>query len=85
MIYSGGGDDIQHVAPGDASDKVREGRVLDQVVKLEAVCCGHELNSALCDCPGSQSFCLCANLVDHDDLWHVILHRLNHHLVLVIG
>ena len=41
-----------------------------------------ELNAALCDRAGGRSLELGPDLVDHDDLRHVVLHRLDHHGVL---
>src|SRR5450759_142092 len=66
----------------DAADQVRQGRIQHQVVEVVAVGRADELHAALGDRSGGLSFQFRPDLVDDDDLGHVVLDRLDHHLVL---
>ncbi len=66
----------------DAADQVGERRVQHQVVEVVAVRRPDQLDAALGDRPGGHRLQLRPDLVDHDDLGHVVLDRLDHHLVL---
>ena len=66
----------------DAADKVRQRRVQHQVVEVVAVGGADQLDAALGDRPGGLGLQLGPDLVDDDDLGHVVLDRLDHHLVL---
>ena len=46
---------------------------------------GHEHHAPLGNRAGRQGLELGADFIDHDDLGHVVLHRLDHHLVLELG
>ena len=73
------------VAEGDAldpADEVGQGRVEHQVVEVVAVRRADELDAALGDRAGGLGLELRPDLVDDDDLGHVVLDRLDHHLVL---
>ena len=67
---------------GDAAHQVGEGRVHQQVLERLAVRGADQLHAALGDRARGQRFGLGADLVDHDDLRHVVLDRLDHHVVL---
>ena len=66
----------------DAADEVGERRVQHEVVEVVAVGRADELHAALGDGAGGGRLQLRADLVDDDDLGHVVLHRLDHHVVL---
>ena len=66
----------------DPADEVGQGRVEHQVVEVVAVRRADELDAALGDGAGGLRLELRADLVDDDDLGHVVLDRLDHHLVL---
>ena len=66
----------------DAADEVRERRVEHQVVEVVAVRRADQLDAALGDRAGGLRLQLGPDLVDDDDLGHVVLDRLDHHLVL---
>ena len=69
----------------DAADEVGQRRVEHQVVEVVAVRRADELDAALGDRPGRLRLELRPDLVDDDDLGHVVLDRLDHHLVLERG
>src|SRR5664280_2203703 len=56
----------------DPADQVGEGRVQHQVVQVVAVGRPDQLDAALGDRPRGQRLQLRADLVDHDDLGHVV-------------
>ena len=60
----------------------RQRRVEHQVVEVVAVGRADQLDAALGDRPGRLGLELGPDLVDDDDLGHVVLDRLDHHLVL---
>jgi len=64
------------------ADQVGERWVQHQVVQAVAMCRTDQLNATFCDGSRRDRFRLGADLVDDDHLWHVILHRLDHHEVL---
>ena len=66
----------------DAAQQVVERRVDEQVFQRVAVRGRNELDAALGDGARRNRFELYANLVDDDDLRHVVLDRLDHHRVL---
>ncbi len=66
----------------DAADQVRQRRVEHQVVEVVAVRGADQLHAALGDRARRLRLELGADLVDDDDLGHVVLDRLDHHLVL---
>ena len=66
------------------ADQVGERWVQHQVVQAIAVCRPNELNATLCNGARRDRFGLRADLVNDDHLWHVILHRLDHHQVLAL-
>ncbi len=66
----------------DPADQVGQRRVQHQVVEVVAVGRPDELHAAFGDGAGGDRLQLRPDLVDHDDLGHVVLHRLDHHLVL---
>ena len=66
----------------DAADQVRQRRVQHQVFERVAVRGGDELHAALGDRARRGRLELGADLVDDDDLGHVVLDRLDHHRVL---
>ena len=66
----------------DPADEVRQGRVEHEVVEVVAVGRADELDAALGDRPRGLGLQLGPDLVDDDDLGHVVLDRLDHHLVL---
>ncbi len=66
----------------DPADQVGQSRVQHEVVQVVAVGGSNELDAALGDGPGGGSLKLRPDLVDDDDLRHVVLDRLDHHLVL---
>ena len=66
----------------DPADEVGQGRVEHQVVEVVAVRRADQLDAALGDRPRGLRLELGADLVDDDDLGHVVLDRLDHHLVL---
>ena len=67
----------------DAADQVGEGRVQHQVFERVAVGRADQLHAALGDGAGGGGLQLGADLVDDDHLGHVVLHRLDHHRVLL--
>ena len=69
----------------DAADEVGERGVQDQVFQRVAVRRRDELDAALSDGAGRLRLELAPDLVDDDHLRHVVLHRLDHHLVLQRG
>ena len=66
----------------DAADEVRQRRVQHEVVEVVAVGGADQLDATLGDRARGGGFELRADLVDDDDLRHVVLDRLDHHLVL---
>ena len=66
----------------DAADEVRQRRVEHQVVEVVAVRGPDQLDAALRDRACRLRLELGPDLVDDDDLGHVVLDRLDHHLVL---
>ena len=66
----------------NAADQVAEGGVLEQIAKGVAMGRGHQHHAPLGDRAGRLGLQLRADLIDHDDLGHVVFHRLDHHLVL---
>ena len=66
----------------NAAHKVGQRGVHDEIVQRVAVRRRHQLHAAL----RNRARCVCvrlrANLVDDDDLRHVVLHRLDHHRML---
>ena len=66
----------------DPADEVGQGRVEHEVVEGVAVGGADQLDAALGDRPGGLGLELGPDLVDDDDLGHVVLDRLDHHLVL---
>jgi len=64
------------------ADQVGERWVQHQVVQAIAVCRANDLNATFSDGSRSDRLGLRADLVYDDHLWHVILHRLDHHEVL---
>ena len=69
----------------DAAHQVGEGRVEHQVVEGVAVRGAHQLHAPLGDGPCGRRLQLGPALVDDDHLGHVVLHRLDHHRVLLGG
>ena len=69
----------------DPADEVGQGRVEHQVVEVVAVGGADQLDAALGDRPRGLRLELGPDLVDDDDLGHVVLDRLDHHLVLERG
>ena len=69
----------------DPADQVGQGRVEHQVVEVVAVGRPDQLDAALGDRASGLRLELGPDLVDHDDLGHVVLDRLDHHLVLERG
>ncbi len=63
----------------DAADEVGQRRVHYQVLQSVAMCCAHQLHSALGNSSGCFGFEFSAYFVNNDDLGHVILHCFNHH------
>ena len=73
------------IAQGDALDaahQIGQRRVHHQVVQRVAVGRADELHAALGDGARRRRLQLGADLVDDDDLGHVVLHGLDHHRVL---
>ena len=68
----------------DPTDQVGERWVQHQVVKVVAVRRADQLHAALSNGARSNGLRLRTNLVNDDHLWHVVLHRLNHHQVLTL-
>jgi hypothetical protein len=66
----------------DPADQIRQRGVEHQVVEVVAVRRPDQLHAAFGDRPGGGSFEFRADLVDDDDLRHVVLDRLDHDLVL---
>ena len=66
----------------DAADEVGQRRVEHQVVEAVAVRRADELDAALGDRARGRRLELRPDLVDDDDLGHVVLDRLDHHRVL---
>src|ERR1035437_307346 len=66
----------------DAADQVRQRRVEHQVVEVVAMGRADQLDAALGDGPGGLSLQLGPDLIDDDDLGHVVLDCLDHDLVL---
>ena len=69
----------------DPADQVGERGVEHQVVEVVAVGRADELHAAFRDRAGCLRLQLRPDLVDDDDLGHVVLDRLDHHLVLEAG
>jgi hypothetical protein len=69
----------------DPADEIGQGRVEHQVVEVVAMGRADELDATLGDGAGRGGFQLRADLVDDDDLWHVVLDGFDHHLVLHRG
>ncbi len=69
----------------DAADEIRERGVQHQVVEVVAVRGADELHAALGDGAGGDGLQLRADLVDDDDLGHVVLDGLDHDRVLTVG
>ena len=67
----------------DAAEQVVEGGVDQQVVEVGAVRGADQLHAALGDGARRHRLQLGADLVDDDDLRHVVLDRLDHHRVLL--
>ena len=63
-------------------DEIAQGGVLEEVVEGVAVRGGDELYAPLRDRAGRQRLRFGADLVDDDDLRHVVFHGLDHHRVL---
>ena len=77
-----------HIAQGNglyAADEIGQGRVLDQILQLAAVGRGNQPHAPLGNRTGRVGFGLGPDLIDHNDLGHVVFDRLNHDLVLQIG
>mmetsp|Transcript_2519 Transcript_2519/g.5651 ORF Transcript_2519/g.5651 Transcript_2519/m.5651 type:complete len:500 (+) Transcript_2519:372-1871(+) len=68
---------------GDAAHQVRQRGVLDEVLQQLPVRGAHQLHPALGDGAARQRLLHGADLVHDDHLRHVILHRLDHHAVLL--
>jgi len=66
----------------DATDEIGEGRVKHQILERLSVGRADQLNASLCDSAARERLRLGANFVDYDDFRHVVLHRLDHHIVL---
>jgi hypothetical protein len=66
----------------NSTHQVGKGGIFDQVGQLIAVGRGHQNHTPLSDGTGCLGLQLGTNLIDHDDFWHVVFHRLDHHLVL---
>ena len=64
------------------TDQVGERWVQHQVVQAVAVCRTDQLHATFSDGSRRNRFGFGADLINDDHLWHVILHRLNHHQVL---
>jgi hypothetical protein len=69
----------------DAAHQIAQGRVLQQVVQGDAVGGTDQLHPALGNRARRGRLQLAADLVDDDHLGHVVLHRFDHHLMLVFG
>src|SRR5438876_7811266 len=69
----------------DAPQQIVQGRVDQQVLQRIAVRRRHQLHAPLSDGARRRRLQLGADLVDDDHLWHVVLHRLDHHGVLQGG
>ena len=69
----------------DAADEVRQGRVHQQIFQRIAVGRADKLHAALGDGAGGKRLLLDADLVNDDHFGHVVLDRLDHDGVLVIG
>ena len=61
------------------TDKVTQGRIHDQVVQRVSMSGGHKLHPTLGDGTCCLSLELGTDLIDHNDLGHVVFHRLNHY------
>ena len=66
----------------DAADQIRKGGVDQEVLQRDAVGGAHQLDPAFGDCARRRGLQLAADLVDDDDLRHVVFDRLDHNLVL---
>ena len=66
----------------DAAHQIRESRVHDQIVQRIAVSGGDKLDSTFRYRARGVRVQLYADLIYYDDLRHVVLHRLDHHVVL---
>jgi len=64
------------------ADQVGERWVQHQVVQAIAVCRTDQLHTTFSNGARRDRFRLGADLINDDHLWHVILHRLDHHEVL---
>jgi len=69
----------------DASDEVAQSRIEHQVLERLAVGSAHELDSPFRDRATCNGFGFGPDLVDDDDLGHVVFNRLDHHLMLLGG
>src|SRR5439155_6027588 len=69
----------------DPADEIGQGRVQHQVIEVVAVGGADQLDAALGDRAGGLGLELRSDLVDDDDLGHVVLDCLDHHLVLHRG
>ncbi len=69
----------------DAADEVGQGRIHHQVVEVVAVGGADQLHATLGDGARGQRLELRADLVDDDDLGHVVLDSLDHDRVLQVG
>ena len=69
----------------DAAHQVGQRRIHHQVIQRIAVRCRHQLHAALGDRARGVGVQLYAYLVYDDHLRHMVLHRLDHHVVLERG
>ncbi len=67
----------------DAAHQVAERGVKQEIFKRDAVGRADQLHPALGDRACCRGLKLAADLVDDDDLWHVVFHGLDHHFVLL--
>ena len=70
--------------PLDASNEALEGGVVHDIVQRLPMCCGHQLHSPLGNGGSGMRLSLAANLINHNHLRHVVLHRFNHCSVLLL-
>jgi hypothetical protein len=68
----------------DPADQIGEGGILDQVFQGAAVGGRNQAHTPLGDAARGVRLGLGADLIDHDDLGHVVLHCFDHHPVLQI-
>src|ERR1700694_4356881 len=69
----------------DATDKVAQGWVLHEIFQLIAVGGSHQLNSAFGDGSCRCGFELRTNLVNDNNLRHMVFYSFNHHRMLSRG